>query len=186
MKIVKMYRNGKILFVLEVSKKDLLELKEKYSYISVSEADMKNLENHNDNDIVGVISGDIQNIDNISKEMMWETRENPDCWFVYQPEKHGYKKLDKDFRCDFGDAIRLLKAGFKVAREDWNGKGMWLIYVPGSYCEECREGSPYKNAGLDSVNIDGHIDMHITKDTIQPGWLASQVDMLSEDWCVVE
>ena len=186
MKSINMYRNGKVLKVLEVTKKDLLELKEKYSFISVSEADMKNLENHNDNDIVGIISGNIYNINNLSKEYMMETVENPDCWFVYNPEKHGYKKLDESFRCDFGDAIRLLKAGFKVAREGWNGKGMWLIYVLGSNCEKCREGSPYKNAGLDFVQIDSHIDMFTAGKTIQPGWLASQADMLAEDWCIVE
>ena len=33
---------------------------------------------------------------------------------------------------DFGKAIEALKAGKKVAREGWNGKGMFLFLVPGS------------------------------------------------------
>jgi hypothetical protein len=53
---------------------------------------------------------------------------------VFNPEKHGYRKLDENFMCNFGDAIRLLKKGLKVARKGWNGKEMWLIYVPGSFC----------------------------------------------------
>ena len=175
MKVIKMYRNGKILTVLEVTKKDFFDLKQKHSYISISEVDLKNISDYSDDDIVGIISGEISLIGN-------ENGKTPDCWFVYNPQKHGYKKLDENFRGDFGDAIRLLKAGFKVAREGWNGKGMWLVYVPGSYCKECYEGTPYKNAGLDSVQIDGHIDMFTAGKTIQPGWLASQADMLAEDW----
>ena len=33
---------------------------------------------------------------------------------------------------NFGDALALLKSGKKVAREGWNGKGMFLFLVPGS------------------------------------------------------
>jgi hypothetical protein len=179
MKLINIYRNGRISKVLEVSKKELLSLKEIFNYISISAADYENLKNHDDNELVGIIAGDVQKI-------LANEKGNYDCWFVFQPEKHGYKKLDEHFRGDFGDAIRLLKSGFKVARESWNGKGMWLIYIPGTDCEKCFDGTPYKEAGLDSVHIDSHIDMYTTKGTMQPGWLASQADMLAEDWMIVE
>lgn len=91
----------------------------------------------------------------------------------------------------FGDAIVMLKAGFKVARSGWNGKGMWLILVPGSENIKPVAGTPYSNAGLtEEIQILPHIDMYTVDSTgrraMLPGWLASQSDMISEDWVVVE
>lgn len=83
---------------------------------------------------------------------------------------------------NFGWAIEQLKAGHKVARSGWNGKGMWIVYVPGTENVKLTEGSPYRKAGLESVTIDAHIDMHTAKGTMQPGWIASQADILAEDW----
>ena len=82
---------------------------------------------------------------------------------------------------NFGEATALLKAGYKVARSEWIGKGMWLIYVPGSNVNTVM-GSPYYNAGLTNVAINPHIDMMTATGQMQPGWLASQTDMLAEDW----
>ena len=85
----------------------------------------------------------------------------------------------------FGEALDLLHLGNKVAREGWNGKGMWLIYVPSSEVE-IKEGTPYSKAGLSgTVKINGHIDMKTATGEMQPGWLASQTDMLAEDWVEV-
>ena len=84
----------------------------------------------------------------------------------------------------FGWAIQMLQEGHKVARAGWNGKGMWLILQSGSQVE-LREGSCYYNAGLRNVTIDPHIDMFTAGGTMQPGWLASQADMLALDWCIV-
>jgi hypothetical protein len=92
---------------------------------------------------------------------------------------------------DFGEAIRFLKAGKKVARLGWNGKGMWLILVPGQADVTLSEGSPYKAAlGAESCEILPHIDMWTINSegrrAMLPGWLASQTDMLSNDWHVVD
>ena len=86
----------------------------------------------------------------------------------------------------FGHAIELAKDGYKIARSGWNGKNMWLILVPGSPNIKPVAGTPYSNAGLiEKVTIDAHIDMFTAQGTMQPGWLASQSDMLAEDWCIV-
>lgn len=86
----------------------------------------------------------------------------------------------------FGDAIVLLKQGRKVARKGWNGKGMWLVLAPGSLVK-IKQGTTYSHAGLSGdVLINGHIDMKTATGEMQPGWLASQTDMLAEDWIVVE
>lgn len=90
----------------------------------------------------------------------------------------------------FGEALEFLKAGSKVARMGWNGKGMFLVYVPGA--PNCRwVEAPYYKAwkSIDrpdpEITIDPHIDMLTAKGTMQPGWLASQADMLADDWVVV-
>jgi hypothetical protein len=88
---------------------------------------------------------------------------------------------------NFGLALEALKKGMKVARKGWNGKGMWLVRVPGSENVNLVEGTPYRNAGLDRpITIDAHIDMYTAKGTMQPGWLASQSDMFADDWMLVE
>lgn len=83
---------------------------------------------------------------------------------------------------NFGEALAALKAGKRVQRAGWNGKGMWLILVPGTPSAQVREGTPYANAGLSVVNINPHIDMKTATGEMQPGWLASQTDMLADDW----
>ena len=91
----------------------------------------------------------------------------------------------------FGLAIEALKAGKKVARAGWNGKGMWLILVAGTPNAALREGTPYREAlGQESCEILPHIDMWTTnaegRRAMLPGWLASQTDMLAEDWQIIE
>jgi len=88
---------------------------------------------------------------------------------------------------DFGMAIVALKRGQAVAREGWNGKGMFLTMQEGSIVPgECMRNEPAKNyyTGTD-VKIAPHIDMKAADGTYVVGWLASQTDMLAEDWKIV-
>ncbi|WP_208280125.1 DUF2829 domain-containing protein [Massilia oculi] len=92
---------------------------------------------------------------------------------------------------DFGTALLALKDGKRVARAGWNGKGMWLILVPGTPRAELREGTPYAKAlQQPACEILPHIDMWTVnaegRRAMLPGWLASQSDMLAEDWLIVE
>lgn len=92
---------------------------------------------------------------------------------------------------DFGFAISWLKAGKKVARLGWNGKGMWLILVPGTPKAELRDGTPYASAlQQPSCEILPHIDMWTVnaqgRRAMLPGWVASQSDMLADDWTPIE
>ena len=90
----------------------------------------------------------------------------------------------------FGMAIEALKKGMKVSRNGWNGKGMWLVLVSGTKDVNFNEGSAYQRAGLTSGEILPHIDMYTTnaegRRAMLPGWLASQTDMLADDWNVVQ
>ena len=88
---------------------------------------------------------------------------------------------------DFGEAIRALKAGQRVSRPGWNGKGMWLILVPGSEIT-VESGRPLGQAAPGLVGMRAtyqpHIDMWTADGTLVP-WLASQTDVLAEDWEII-
>ena len=97
--------------------------------------------------------------------------------------------------CDgmtFGMAIEAMKRGKKVARRGWNGKGMWLC-VP--LCEGPQEipangicGKPNAEYALQNggtVKVMPYITMKAADGSIVMGWLASQTDMLAEDWIIL-
>lgn len=92
----------------------------------------------------------------------------------------------------FGLAIEALKAGKKVARAGWNGKGMWLSLSCDGTREVAAENfwSPHnaEHARLNGgkATVLPSITMKTASGEILMGWLASQSDMLAEDWSIVE
>jgi hypothetical protein len=90
----------------------------------------------------------------------------------------------------FGLAIEAMKQGHKVTRAGWNGKGMWLLLVSGTNGVQTTEGSPYMKAGITHCDILPHIDMWTVnadgRRAMLPGWVASQTDMLADDWTIVD
>lgn len=95
---------------------------------------------------------------------------------------------------DFGDAIRHVKDGRRVAREGWNGKGMFVYLNRGSECgsEMCGShtgGVPRRlfDAGdFGTVTRMPNFNMRAADGGTVTGWLASQTDMLAEDWVLVD
>lgn len=85
----------------------------------------------------------------------------------------------------FGHALVALKSGKKVAREGWNGKGMFLFLVSGSHFKVNRP--PLLGIYPEGTGIDyrPHIDMKTAQGDVVP-WVASQSDLLCDDWCIVE
>jgi hypothetical protein len=85
---------------------------------------------------------------------------------------------------DFGHALAVLKSGNRVARAGWNGKGMFLFLVPGSTFKVNRP--PLLGIYPEGTEIEyhAHIDMKTAQGYVVP-WLASQADMLAEDWHAV-
>ena len=82
----------------------------------------------------------------------------------------------------FGLAIEAAKMGKKIARAGWNGKNQ---YVELAYCIS------YKNNAAEIVNVN-HCNIgnkafaFVGTSGVQMGWLASQADMLADDWRIVE
>lgn len=86
--------------------------------------------------------------------------------------------FERSYRpCDgmtFGLAIEALKAGLRVVRSGWNGKGMWLEYI-----------EPQHAVDLPYVRMSYPVNSGPYPIGARVPWLASQTDMLAEDWCVV-
>lgn len=89
----------------------------------------------------------------------------------------------------FGQAIEAMKQGKKVARKGWNGKGMYLWLLPATEVKKewCRDPRLIEAMGeRETLPCLGSVRMFTATKEVLTGWLASQTDMLSEDWCIVE
>ena len=83
---------------------------------------------------------------------------------------------------DFGKAIELLKDGKKLQREGWNGKGQYIELATNiSYINSIGE-----LVNADHESIGNKAIAFVGTSGVQLGWLASQADMLAEDWKIVE
>lgn len=86
---------------------------------------------------------------------------------------------------NFGQALDQLRDGGRVTREGWNGKGMFLFLVPGStFTVEASRPMGKASPELvgSQVNYRPHIDMKTVDGEMVP-WVASQTDLLADDWC---
>lgn len=109
---------------------------------------------------------------------------------------------------DFGKALKSIKRGRCVARKGWNGKGMFIFLRPADelhvgfvakdikslpqsvkdyYYQDCidADGNPLKLEKDDTVKFTAYLCMKAADGSIVNGWLASQTDMLAEDWVLV-
>lgn len=85
---------------------------------------------------------------------------------------------------NFSAALAAVKLGDKIARQGWNGKGMFVFLVPGSTFVVNRPPLLGIYPDGTSVNYHAHLDMRTADGQIVP-WLASQTDLLADDWLVV-
>jgi hypothetical protein len=92
------------------------------------------------------------------------------------------QKRRRKNKMNFGEALELLKKGKKVARKGWNGKKQYI---------QLAAGISYVSADGELVNceheaIGNKAIAFVGTSGVQMGWLASQADMLAEDWIKVE
>ncbi len=106
---------------------------------------------------------------------------------------------------NFGQAIELVKQGKLVQREGWNGKGMFIFQRPADTIQTGNiEGDTftiqqvksipqavkdyYKYSATDTIAVmfTSYLCMKAADNTIVNGWLASQTDMLANDWVEVQ
>jgi len=95
---------------------------------------------------------------------------------------------------NFGEALEKLKAGSKIARVGWNGKGMWLSLsgplggrtIPAESFWSLNNAEYAAGQPGGAANVLPCITMKTADGSILMGWLASQSDMLSDDWIEVD
>jgi len=94
-----------------------------------------------------------------------------------------------------GWAVKQLQDGKKVCRAGWNGKGMWIVLMPELNLPPYSTQEPgakvndrtAKHIGADTpLESQPYISMWTAQGKWQPGWLASQPDLLATDWEVVD
>jgi len=85
----------------------------------------------------------------------------------------------------FSMALTYLKGGQRVARKGWNGKGMFLFLVPESTFKVNRPPLLGIYEEGTEINYRHHIDMKTADGTVVT-WVASQSDLLCDDWVLVE
>lgn len=83
---------------------------------------------------------------------------------------------------EFGDAIKLLKRGYKLQRDGWNGKNQ---YIQLAWCISYKDGHG-NIINAEHCAIGNKAIAFVGTSGVQLGWLASQADMLAEDWKIVE
>ncbi|QBQ99235.1 DUF2829 domain-containing protein [Paraburkholderia pallida] len=111
-------------------------------------------------------------------------------WSPAEAFEGAYRETDE---MSFGLALEALKKGHRVARSGWNGKGMWLalscnggreVPAAGFWAPANREYAESQPGGVAVVLPS--ITMKTATGEILMGWLASQTDMLADDWLIVE
>lgn len=121
-------------------------------------------------------------------EAGWYMVQYEDGYISFSPGKvfeEGYSPLSSFRSNGFGWAIKQMQNGAKVCRSGWNGKGMFLLLIPGStfVVSGGRPMASHFPAGSE-VQYHAHIDMKTAQGDVVP-WVASQADMLAVDWEVV-
>lgn len=151
--------------------------------------------------------------------MLWPEKESTFRKQIQQPlaeneeDRHGYgvvyengyrswspkRQADDAYRptdnLNFGLAIEAAKKGLKIARRGWNGKNMFVVYMPPLHLPPFNtQGTnrkvndrTAKYIGEDKpLDCQPYFAMYNAQEQWIPGWLASQSDMLADDWFIVD
>lgn len=111
------------------------------------------------------------------------TTDPNESWPQFMPTEEFEKFCRPFISMTFGDALEAMKDGKRVAREGWNGKGAYIFLA---YEPDFNTPADLSAFADKEVEVGDMIVMKTAQDTLAPGWLASQTDMLAEDWFVVE
>ena len=108
--------------------------------------------------------------------------DNYTSWSPKNVFEEAYREIDN---MSFGLALEALRKGFKVARKGWNGKNMFLYYVSdGKYPAKTDIAKTISDEN-GNVEYCGYIAIKTVQGYVSP-WNPSQMDMLAEDWIILE
>ena len=111
------------------------------------------------------------------------TASTDDKWPQFMPAAEFEQFCRSAEDMTFGDALEALKQGQRVARKGWNGKGMYVFLA---FAPDFVTDADISEFDKLEVEVGDMLVMKTAQNTFQPGWLASQADMLAEDWYIVE
>lgn len=106
----------------------------------------------------------------------------PDGYESWSPKEvfeEAYRPTD---HMNFGLALEAAKKGKKIARKNWNGKGQYVFLA---HIDEFHTDADMSALADTDVEVHDVLVIKTAQDIFQPGWLASQSDMLAEDWEIV-
>ena len=114
------------------------------------------------------------------------TLKNKGSRYINMPQGAQEKKMNEN-KGTFGWAIAQLKEGKKVSRTGWNGKNMWIGFMESTTIPaDLVNGRTKKFFPDGDLLVQGYFAMFTAQGTWAPGWLASQADMLADDWGVID
>lgn len=105
-----------------------------------------------------------------------------ESWSPKDVFEEAYRRTDG---LTFGLAIEAAKKGQKIARRGWNGKGMFVYFVPDGRYPARTDAAKSIAAEDGKVSYGAYLAIKTVQGNVIP-WLASQADMLAEDWKVLE
>jgi len=115
-------------------------------------------------------------------------------YISWSPSEVFHKAYREVTGLSFGLAIEAAKKGMKIARKGWNGKNMFVVYMSPMFLPPFSDQTTNRKVndrtakwiGEDTpLNTLGYFAMFTADRKWLPGWLASQTDMLAEDWEIV-
>lgn len=105
-------------------------------------------------------------------------------YISWSPKAVFEKAYQPSGKLTFGHALALAKKpGTRLARQGWNGKGMFIYYVPGGSYPAQTEAARY--AFGEMVPYGPYLAMKTAQGNVVP-WLASQTDILADDWMILQ
>lgn len=103
-----------------------------------------------------------------------------ESWSPKEVFEEAYRRTDG---LNFGLALEAAKRGMRIARKGWNGKGMYVFLAHGMDFHTDADLSELDDQDVEVLDC---LVMRTATGAFCPGWLASQSDMLEDDWVIVE
>lgn len=103
---------------------------------------------------------------------------------VFEPKEEFEKRFFDAENVTFSIALDAMKRGGRIARKGWNGKGMYVFLADEVEFRTEADISEFENSE-DGVYTSEMLVLRTAQGTFQPGWLATQSDILADDWYVL-